>query len=147
MIERILELMKINKITAKELTDKLEIANSAITDWKKGKSKPSTEAVIKISKYFNVTADWLLTGEGEMYKSKVDIKPKVYDNEELNIDEELILETYKNSDRQTKKEILTFIASKTFTPKSIKSKLYHSANTNEAEDEIVADYELQQLVS
>lgn len=60
MIERILNLIKSRGITAKELTTKLELSNSAITDWKKGKAKPSTEAIIKLAVYFNVTSDYLL---------------------------------------------------------------------------------------
>lgn len=63
LIERILELMGKNKITAKKLTTDLELSNSSITDWKKGKGKPSTEAVIKIANYFNVSTDYLLLGK------------------------------------------------------------------------------------
>ena len=62
-IERILLLINKHNITAKKLTNDLELSNSAITDWKKGKGRPSIDAIIKISKYFNVTSDWLLTGE------------------------------------------------------------------------------------
>lgn len=60
MIEKILFLMETHKLTAKQLTDTLQLPNSAITEWKKGKSKPSTEAIIKIADYFNVSADYLL---------------------------------------------------------------------------------------
>jgi len=63
VIERILFLIEKNNITAKKLTADLELSNSAITEWKKGKGRPSIDAIIKISKYFNVTSDWLLTGE------------------------------------------------------------------------------------
>ena len=62
-IERILLLINKHNITAKKLTNDLELSNSAITGWKKGKGRPSIDAIIKISKYFNVTSDWLLTGE------------------------------------------------------------------------------------
>lgn len=63
MIERLLELMKKYNINAKQLTCELEISNSAITDWKKGKSKPSTDAIIKLSQFFNVSTDYLLLGK------------------------------------------------------------------------------------
>ena len=42
MIDRILDLMNTHKVNAKQLTTKLEISNSAITDWKKGKAKPGS---------------------------------------------------------------------------------------------------------
>ncbi|GEM_PF-945337 len=63
MIDRILNLMDAHNITAAKLTSDLEIANSSITDWKKRKSRPSTEAIIKIANYFNVSTDYLLTGK------------------------------------------------------------------------------------
>lgn len=62
MIERILELMKEKGVTASELTSSIEINNSAISEWKKGKSKPGTEAIIKIAQYFEISTDYLLTG-------------------------------------------------------------------------------------
>ena len=63
MINRILELLKINNISAKKLTDELGLSNSAVTDWKKGRAKPSTDAVIKIANYFSVSTDYILTGK------------------------------------------------------------------------------------
>ena len=55
--------MKMRKVNGKQLTEKLELSNSAITDWKKGKAKPSTEAVIKLADYFGVTTDYILLGK------------------------------------------------------------------------------------
>lgn len=55
--------MKSKGITAKQLTNDLEISNSAITDWKKGKAKPSTDAIIKLATYFNVSTDYILLGK------------------------------------------------------------------------------------
>lgn len=62
MIERILQLMELNNIKAFKLTNDLGLSNSAITDWKKGKSKPSVEAVVKIAQYFNVSTDYIIMG-------------------------------------------------------------------------------------
>lgn len=56
---RIIELIEEKKITASRLTSDLELSNSAVTDWKKGKAKPSAEAIIKIAKYFNVSTDFI----------------------------------------------------------------------------------------
>jgi len=63
MIERILELMRKHGVRAKELTEKAGLNHSAVTDWKKGKSKPSTEAIVKLAEYFGVTTDYLLLGK------------------------------------------------------------------------------------
>ena len=63
MIERILKLLEESDIKAAKLASDLGLSNSAVTDWKKGKSRPSTDAIIKIAEYFGVTTDYLLTGK------------------------------------------------------------------------------------
>lgn len=60
VIEKVLKLMDQNHISAKKLTTDLGLANSSISEWKKGKARPSLEAVIKIAGYFGVTTDFLL---------------------------------------------------------------------------------------
>ncbi len=65
MIERILNLMKQSSVTAKQLTSDLEISSTSITDWKKGKGRPSADAIVKLAKYFGVTTDYILTGKEE----------------------------------------------------------------------------------
>lgn len=153
--------MKINECGIKpaEIADKTGIDRASFTRWKKKDYRPSIDAIVVLSQFFGVSTDWLLTGEQEIYKPNINIETQnsivkesnlnetIYADKELSVDEEMLLEAYKNSDRQTKKEILTFITSKTFNCKSLKSKFYNSVNTNEAEDETVAGYELKQLVS
>ena len=34
--------------------------SGAVSNWKKGRAKPGTDAIIKIAEYFNVTTDYLL---------------------------------------------------------------------------------------
>ena len=53
-------LMKKNNVTAKQLTSDLGLSVSSVTDWKKGKGKPSAETITKIAEYFGVTTDYLL---------------------------------------------------------------------------------------
>ncbi|MDR2655524.1 MAG: helix-turn-helix domain-containing protein [Oscillospiraceae bacterium] len=62
-VERIIALMDKQGINGKVLTTELGISSSSVTEWKKGKAKPSVEAIVKIAQYFQVTTDWLLTGE------------------------------------------------------------------------------------
>jgi len=54
--------MDVKDVKAAKLTADLSLSGSAITEWKKGKGKPSAEAIIKIADYFGVSTDWLLTG-------------------------------------------------------------------------------------
>ena len=63
MLSRIEQLLCINGISAKQLLTELGLSNSAISEWKKGKAKPSLSAVTKIADYFNVSIDYLVNGE------------------------------------------------------------------------------------
>ena len=84
MIERILKLIKESGITAKKLTDELELSNSAITDWKKGKARPSTDAIIKIANYFNISTDYILTGKDFSNDNVSDCNTNIFnENEEI----------------------------------------------------------------
>lgn len=46
--------------TSKKLSDATGISTGNITDWKKGKSKPTAEALVLIADYFNCSIDYLL---------------------------------------------------------------------------------------
>ena len=59
MLDIILKLMKENGVTAYKMTTDLELDRSTVTQWKKGKAKPSYGALVKIAKYFNVSVDYL----------------------------------------------------------------------------------------
>jgi len=87
IVERIAGLLKQRKMTATALTAKLNMPTSAVSEWKKGKTKPSVETLMKIADIFNVSISWLLTGNEEIsiIKSRDDFsniqkrKMKVYD--------------------------------------------------------------------
>ena len=44
----------------KELADRLGVSAGNVSDWKSGRSKPSTDVVVKIARLFNVSTDYLL---------------------------------------------------------------------------------------
>jgi len=63
MLSRILELLSQNKMTGKALSENLGLVQSAVTDWKAGRSHPTTMQVAKMSIVFNVTTDYLIFGK------------------------------------------------------------------------------------
>ncbi len=66
--ERIKSLRDEYQITQKELADATGIQRGNLSHYEKNKTKPSSDAIIAIAKFFDVTTDWLLTGErGENY--------------------------------------------------------------------------------
>ena len=59
-IQRILHLIELADITAKTLTQEAGLSHSAISEWKKGKAKPSADALVRIAEYFEVPIEYLL---------------------------------------------------------------------------------------
>lgn len=88
MIERILDLLKKNNMTAAKLTEILKIHKSSVTEWKKGKTKPSIEIIIQISSLFHVSTDYLLLGKDMKEDSSI-----TYTEEE-----KMLLTEYKKLD-------------------------------------------------
>lgn len=95
MIKVIRYLMKENKITAHKLTQDLQISNSSITDWEKGKGTPSINTLIKIADYFDVSVEYLL---GRTIERKQN-EPK------LNEGEQKLLEDYRSMSDEGRKYI------------------------------------------
>ena len=58
--ERIIESIKSNGYTQKELADMLNISQSNITNWKNGDSYPNLELFFKICVLLDESADYLL---------------------------------------------------------------------------------------
>lgn len=60
IIDRITILINEKEITKYRLSKDLDLANGIFTQWEQDKAKPSTEALVKIANYFDVTVDYLL---------------------------------------------------------------------------------------
>lgn len=56
-------LCAINGVTAYRVGKETGIATSTFTDWKKGKSTPKQDKLIKIADYFGVSLEYLMTGK------------------------------------------------------------------------------------
>ena len=55
----------------KEFSEKTGIPRSSLSEIENGKRSPSVDFIIGISNQFkNVNTDWLLTGEGNMYRDE-----------------------------------------------------------------------------
>jgi len=68
--QRILELMRDQNITQKDLSLKTGITEASISKYVNGKRQPRIDVILKFSKAFNVSTDYLLQGlEDEKLKS------------------------------------------------------------------------------
>ena len=59
-VKRIVELMELRGDNAHTLEVNAKLPVSSLYSWKKDKFKPSTDSIISIARYFNVSADYLL---------------------------------------------------------------------------------------
>ena len=57
---RIKELRKEQGFTQKQLADKLQVSNSAVCDWERGRTQPDLETLVAIARLFGVSVDYLL---------------------------------------------------------------------------------------
>lgn len=81
-IDRILQLMDSNGVSASKLTQEAGITNGLVTQWKSRKQQPSAKNLAKIAAYFNVSLDWLAGNEqknklsdnfGELSQAEIDL--------------------------------------------------------------------------
>jgi len=63
--EKIKELRKEKGLTQIQLAKELNFSHSIIGFWESGERKPAFDAIIALSKYFDVSADYLLGLEDE----------------------------------------------------------------------------------
>jgi len=59
LVERILELMAKHGVKGNQLTSSIGMGHSAVSDWSKGRAKPSYGALVKIANYFDVSVEYL----------------------------------------------------------------------------------------
>ncbi|CAM2981545.1 helix-turn-helix transcriptional regulator [Paenibacillus sediminis] len=60
--ERIELLIEARNMTKKAFCEQLGISTGNLGDWKRGKSTPSTNKLVEIASFFNVSLDWLIIG-------------------------------------------------------------------------------------
>lgn len=91
MYEIFEQLMKANGYTAYKVSRETGIAQSTLSDWKKGKSTPKTDKLQKIADLFNVSLHYLTTGEekeNETYylnEETAKMAQEIFENKELRV--------------------------------------------------------------
>jgi transcriptional regulator with XRE-family HTH domain len=64
--EKLRILRQLQGLTTRQLAEEIETSNSYITQLEKGKRTPSTNLVLRISQFFNVSIDRLMKDELEL---------------------------------------------------------------------------------
>lgn len=69
--ERIKHLREESKITQAELAKEIGVSPGNVGDWERGRAKPGFDALLALSRFFQISVDWLMTGEDRRYQKKV----------------------------------------------------------------------------
>lgn len=76
MYEIFAKLLKEQNVKAADVTRATGINQTVFSEWKKGKSKPNTEKLLKIADFFGVSVEYLVTGKEPEKYEKVEMNHK-----------------------------------------------------------------------
>lgn len=73
-VDRIDELLRLKKLTRKDLAKSLNIPHNCIAQWKLRGSIPNALTAVKIAKFLNTSVEYLVTGEASSVdSSEIDV--------------------------------------------------------------------------
>lgn len=88
-----IEILRIERdLSAKQIIDSIGIDKSTYSTWKSKDRTPDANNLVKIARFFNVSTDYLLTGEGYDMPDEHKILIRIY--EELNEEGQTMLLEY-----------------------------------------------------
>jgi transcriptional regulator with XRE-family HTH domain len=92
MYEIFNQLLEKSGVKAIDVSRATGIPSSTFTDWKKGRSVPKQEKLLKIADYFNVSIDYLMNGEEKnnqpyyIDEEAAETAQEIYDNDKILFD-------------------------------------------------------------
>lgn len=75
MYEVFEQLLQKNDVTPYKVAKEAGVTQTALSNWKSGRSTPTTKTLQKIADYFGVTIDYLMTGENETKPTLLNVYP------------------------------------------------------------------------
>ena len=102
--EKIFCLLEQKGITQKEFSEKTGISQSTISDWKRKKTNPSSDKILKICETLHVTPYELLSERSDIVENRMDYLIA------LNDEEAIVLEGFRNIDARKKERLLGYLA-------------------------------------
>ena len=70
ILQRVIQIIKELNLTDNQFSKRLKIAQTTMSGYLSGNRKLSLQVIESVlSEFENISAEWLLRGEGEMYKS------------------------------------------------------------------------------
>lgn len=98
MYDRFSQLMKRKGVTAYQIAKTTGISQTTFSDWKNGRSVPKADKMQKIADFFEVSVEYLLSGE----ESEQNKKPATQKGDELSEEEIDIIMQYRAASDEMK---------------------------------------------
>lgn len=96
MYEIFAQLLAEKNLKAADVCRATGIKSPVFSEWKKGKSKPNTEKMLKIANFLGVSVEYLMTGKEESEKKEPVLTPK--DERDIAKDLENIMQKLKSGE-------------------------------------------------
>lgn len=81
--KKIIEMRKNSKLSQEQLAEKIDVTRQTISNWENGKFYPDIDALVKISKFFNISLDDLLKYDDKVLEYLKDSTDVVKSNKKL----------------------------------------------------------------
>ncbi len=101
--EKIFHYIEKNQLTQKEFSERTGISQSTISDWKRKKTNPSADRILKICEVLKVTPYELLSEQDITSEDGIDILLP------LDRDETLLLEGFRNLQSRQKDRLIGYL--------------------------------------
>lgn len=102
--EKIFALLEQKELSQKEFSEKTEISQSTISDWKRKRTNPSSDKILKICEVLQVSPYELLA-EDDSVSSEITADHNIV----LNKNEIILLENYRNFSSRQKECLLGYL--------------------------------------
>ena len=102
--EKIFALLEQKELSQKEFSEKTEIFQSTISDWKRKRTNPSSDKILKICEVLQVSPYELLA-EDDSVSSEITADHNIV----LNKNEIILLENYRNFSSRQKERLLGYL--------------------------------------
>ena len=104
--ERIIERMQQLSMSQREFAAKTGVRESTISEWKKNKTKPSSEKILAICNALDVSPEWLLSG---IDPAASRVKNRDYYVVDPNTEVGMLIGAYNNLEKSQRDRILGYV--------------------------------------
>ncbi len=98
MYEVFEQLLQKYGVTSYKVAKEAGVTQTALSNWKSGRSTPTTKTLQKIADYFGVTIDYLMTGKEDSEKSEIKQELSARDERDIAKDLDRIMGEIKKGD-------------------------------------------------